>query len=72
MPALDESASAIVEMLSRLDTRLSAMEAKVDAILAVMARPEPGVAEQAGATTLYDRRKGKAAFDGADRRMGEI
>jgi hypothetical protein len=70
MSALDESASAIVEILTRLDTRLSAMEAKIDAVLAGLSQPDG--AQPRPATTLYDRRKANVSFDGIDRRMGEI
>ena len=71
MPDLDESASAIVEMLTRLDLRLSGLETRMDAVLAVMSRPAPAQGE-AAATTVYDRRKAQVSFDGVDRRMGEI
>lgn len=71
MTTLDESAAAIVEMLMRLDVRLSAIEAKVDAVLAVMARPKTAPEDDAP-KPFFDRRRAAVPFEGADRRMGEL
>lgn len=72
MTTLDESAAAIVEMLTRLDLRLSVMEAKVDAVLAVMARPQTAADTDEAPRLFFDRRRASAPFEGADRRMGEL
>ncbi|MCC6921423.1 MAG: hypothetical protein IT548_19695 [Alphaproteobacteria bacterium] len=70
MSALDESASTIVELLTRLDMRLEALEAKVDSLLAAR-RAAPAEADMS-ITPMLDRRRSQVAFNGVDRRMGEI
>lgn len=72
MSALDESASAIVEMLTRLDTRLAALEMKMDGLLANFERREPRSKDAMPPAVVYDRRRSQMPFDGSDRRMGEI